>query len=95
MSNPTPDLNLLLTRLRALHDDLERTRERERLRVEEVERRIGAAAIDPPRTEEAMHELFQAYEARSFARGRLDALDHLIERLDLLLAPFPEGSGRR
>jgi len=51
--------------------------------------------MDPPRTEETMHELFQAYEARSFARGRLDALDHVIERLDLLLPPFPEGSGRR
>lgn len=94
MSNPTADIRVLIGRLRALRDEVERTRERERLRLEEVERRIAAGTMDPPRTEEAMHALFQAYEERSFARGRLDVLDSVVERLTVLLAPHAEGSGR-
>ncbi|MDI3341507.1 MAG: hypothetical protein QJR03_13355 [Sphaerobacter sp.] len=91
MANSTGDVSLLHSRLRALRDELERVRQRDRRRLAEAERRIEAGTMHPPTSPEGMHELFQAYEERAFVRGRLDALSGVLDRLDRVLGMPAQG----
>lgn len=84
-------MNELESRLARLRDELARRREREAARLAEETARIEAATLSPPTTDQGMHDLFRSYEERSQARGRIDVLDLVVERLDDLLRT-PGGS---